>query len=238
MGRSDHQPPEPALVPVRRVGHDAAASDDAIHHAVSILNQGGVIAIPTDTVYGVAASIELPASLARLYTIKGRPEDRPLPVLLAGVAHLDMVAAPLDDRLKVFLDRFWPGGLTVAVPALPHVPPPVTARDGTVGVRVPNHPVTLALLQAAGGALAVTSANRSGQPAATSPAGAIAALGSRLDLVLDAGEAPGGEASTVIGVKQGRLVLYRPGVIAWSNLRQTWEELGGQVVVPGPGTVG
>lgn len=238
MGRFDPNGPNRAGVLVYPVGKSGAISDDVIRQAAAILDEGGVIAMPTDTVYGLAASIDRPDALARLYAIKGRPDDRPLPVLLANAMSADLVAEPVGARLTFFLDRFWPGGLTVALPARPGLKSPLRAVDGTVGVRVPDHPVTLALLRAAGGALAVTSANPTGLAPATCADAVVAALGVRLDLVLDAGEAPGGAASTVIGFDQEQLRLYRQGVVAWSEVRAAWEDAGGQVVASGPGTVG
>ena len=237
MGGSRSQRSDAAIAPVRHASGPGAGTEAAIREAVSILETGGVIAIPTDTVYGLAASIHRPEALARLYTVKGRPDDRPLPVLLAAVKMIELVADQPTKRLEALVDRFWPGGLTVALPALPRLEVPLRAGDGTVGVRVPDHPVTEALLRATGGALAVTSANPSGRPPALTAGEVVATLGQRIDLVIDAGQAPGGQASTVIGFDRGRLALYRQGAISWPALRRAWRELGGEVVGPGPGTV-
>lgn len=228
---------EKARVTVLDMHTGGAEANAAIRHAVSVLNDGGIIALPTDTVYGLAASIHRPDALARLYTVKGRPDDKPLPILIADSSVLDAVTEPPIDRLRLLIDQFWPGGLTVALPTKPHIVPPLRAPDGTVGVRVPAHTATLALLRAAGGALAVTSANLTGESPATAAEQIVAAFGARIELILDAGRAPGGEASTVIGVEEGRLRLYRQGAVAWSELQRTWEHADGQVVAPRPGTV-
>lgn len=237
MSEKQPTPDEKAHVTVLDVHTGGAASEDAISRAVAVLDGGGIVAVPTDTIYGLAASIHRSDALARLYTVKGRPEEKPLPILVADSSALDAVSEPPTEQLRGLLDQFWPGGLTVALPARTHIMAPLRAPDGTVGVRVPAHLITLALLRAAGGALAVTSANLSGQPPAITADQIVAALGARIDLVLDAGTAPRGEASTVIGVEEGRLRLYREGAIAWSELQCSWENAGGQVVAPRPGTV-
>lgn len=205
----------------------AATGDDAIALAAEALRAGKVIALPTDTVYGLAASLDYPEAIAAIYRIKGRPESKPLPVLLADPAALDRVAVldGADARLLALASRFWPGPLTVALPAAPHLPAGTLAEDGTTGVRVPDHPVTRAILAAAGGAAAVTSANRSGHPPARSGAVVIAEIGAHPDLalVLDAGETPGGTPSTVVTVTDGDLRIVREGALSAEELRAVWD---------------
>ncbi|HEV2109490.1 MAG TPA: L-threonylcarbamoyladenylate synthase [Thermomicrobiales bacterium] len=211
---------------------------EAIRRAAGVLDSGGVVAIPTDTVYGLAASLSRPDALDRVYEIKGRPQDRPLPVLLAAMDYLDQVAVVPEPPMRDLLTRFWPGGLTVALPARAGLPGQVLAPDGTVGVRVPAHPVTVALLHEAGGALAVTSANRSGHDPGLNPQDVLTALGGQIDLLLDDGPTRGNQPSTVVGSEHGRLVLHREGVVAWPDLLRAWQGAGGKVVAPRPGTVG
>lgn len=210
----------------------------AIQRAAEVLDSGGVVAIPTDTVYGLAASLGRPDALDRVYEIKGRPHDRPLPVLLAALDDLDRVAVAPEPPMREMLARFWPGGLTVALPARAGLPARVLAPDGTVGVRVPAHPVTVALLREVGGALAVTSANRSGQEPGLNPDDVLAALGGEIDLLLDGGPTLGDRPSTVIGSEHGRLVLHREGAVAWPDLLRAWQGADGKVVAPRPDTVG
>nr|MDQ3045095.1 L-threonylcarbamoyladenylate synthase [Chloroflexota bacterium] len=127
---------------------------------------GGVIALPTDTVYGLGASLAHGDALRRLFAIKDRPLNKPVPVLLASAAALANVALDFDERVERLLARYWPGPLTVILQGRDGMPPEVTGPDGSIGVRVPNHPVALELLERGGGGLAVTSANRSGEPPA------------------------------------------------------------------------
>lgn len=201
---------------------------DALDWAAEAVIDGGVIALPTDTVYGIGASLAHRAALQRIFAIKQRPADRILPILLSSPASLERIALELDERLELLLARYWPGPLTTVVPARQGMPPEVLAPDQTVGARVPNHPVALALIERVGGTMAVTSANRSGQPEAKTSNEVIRQLaGTGLDLVLDGGRTPGGVASTVIAVRDGELAILREGAIPSEHLRAAWAEFTG-----------
>jgi L-threonylcarbamoyladenylate synthase len=209
---------------------DATVPGD-IEQVAQVIMAGGVVALPTDTVYGVAASLAQPMALQRIYRIKGRPDEKPLPVLLAAADDLAHVAQDLPAALLALADRFWPGALTIVVPARADLPIEVTTIDvaggPTVGVRAPDHPAAIDVIARAGGAIAVTSANRSGQPAATTADEVAAALGSDCDAILDAGPSPGGIPSTVVAVKGGRLIVLREGAIAAARLAAAWREIAG-----------
>jgi L-threonylcarbamoyladenylate synthase len=202
----------------------------AAEWAAERLVAGGLVAFPTDTVYGLGASLAEPDALRRVFAIKDRPANRVLPVLLASVDDLALVTGEraIAPRLHDLLDRHWPGPLTVAVPARAGLPPEVVAPDGTVGVRVPNHPLALRLLEAAGGAIAATSANRSGQPPLGTAAEVAAALGDDLDLLLDGGATPGLLPSTVVAVADGALVILREGAIPAAELLEGWGSAPGE----------
>jgi L-threonylcarbamoyladenylate synthase len=217
-----------ATVPVRdwQDGRIVASGEEAITLAAQTLKAGKVIALPTDTVYGLAASLEYPEAIAAIYRIKGRPESKPLPILLSDRSALTQVTVPngADDRLLAVADRFWPGALTVALPAAAHLPVGTVAPDGTAGIRVPDHYVTRSVLAAAGGAAAVTSANRSGALPARSATAVIEELGAQPDLalILDAGETPGGTPSTVVTIQNGEFIIVREGAITAEELRSVW----------------
>ncbi|MDP9471280.1 MAG: L-threonylcarbamoyladenylate synthase [Chloroflexota bacterium] len=197
----------------------------AITWAAEQLAAGGVIAFPTDTVYGVGASLGRPDALGRVYAIKGRPLDRPLPVLLASVEALSRVAHDLDPKVALLLEHYWPGPLTVVVRAREGMPDEVLGPGGTIGTRVPNHPLAIRLLEQVGGALAVTSANRSGAaPACTAPEVADA-LGDALDLLVDGGPTPGGVPSTVVALAGDDLIILREGAILGDDLTAAWSSL-------------
>ncbi|HEX5499148.1 MAG TPA: L-threonylcarbamoyladenylate synthase [Thermomicrobiales bacterium] len=207
----------------------AADAPGAIERVAWLIAQGGVVAIPTDTVYGIAASLARPEALQRLYHIKGRPDDKPLPVLLASSAAMRLVAGDLPAEILALADRFWPGPLTVVAPARPDLPALATGKDregrSTVGLRVPDHAVARAVIERVGGALAVTSANRSGEASAASADDVAQALGSACDLILDAGAAPVGVSSTVVAIEDGEIVVLREGAIPAATVAAVWREL-------------
>lgn len=181
-------------------------------HAVDILKNGGVVAFPTDTVYGLAAWPWREDFVERLYIVKGRSSERAIAVLISHSSELDRVAEALSEHARLLAQHFWPGPLTIVVPKradLPHVLSPY----GTIGVRMPNHPVALKLLQSAG-PLAVTSANLSGQANTTNAQEVLAQLGGRIDLIIDGGAAPGGVPSTVVDCTGEDLVILRQGPIS------------------------
>lgn len=195
----------------------------ALERVIDAVQKGGVVAIPTDTVYGLAAHLAFPDALARIYTIKGRDLTKPLPVLLSAPERHMLVAEPMDARAEALVREFWPGPLTVAVPAREDLPSEARAEDDTVGIRVPNHSVTLAILErGGGGALAVTSANKSGEPPACTAAEIEAQLGGAVDLILDGGIAPCGLPSTVVRVRDATITIIREGAIARSAIDRVW----------------
>jgi L-threonylcarbamoyladenylate synthase len=201
-----------------------------IAEAVAVLRRGGVIAYPTETFYGLGALASDAAAVARLVGAKGRPGDRPLPLLGADLAQLTEVAefSPLGCRLAA---SFWPGPLTLVLPARSGLHPAITGGSGTVGVRVSGSDVAVALAAAAGGALVATSANPAGGSPATTAGGLDPDLRAQLDFVLDGGTTPGGEPSTVLAVDGDRLTLLRPGAVVLEALRAAagpgarWEAL-------------
>ncbi len=201
----------------------------AIEWAVETLVGGGVIAIPTDTVYGLAASVFSAPALARVYEIKGRPLDRSLPVLVSSIEALERLTEPLDDRVASVLDRYWPGPLTVVLPARHGFDQFLVSESGGIGVRMPNHPLALEVIEKAGGAIACTSANLSGQPPARSAAEVAASIGDVTDLILDGGIAPGGVASTVILIREGLISVIREGAIPFATIAAAWDETGNGV---------
>lgn len=197
----------------------------ALEQAIASLQKGGVVAYPTDTVYGLGASLHYPGSLRRVFEIKGRSREKTLPVLLASSADLATVSTGIDPRLLALASRFWPGPLTVAVPARSSLPAEVIAEDGTVGVRVPAHSVALTLAQRCGGALATTSANMSGYAPARRANEIGEPIRSLVDLVLDGGIARGGTASTVVRQEGATIVIIREGAIASTHIQSAWQDI-------------
>lgn len=190
----------------------------AVERARAVLARAGVVAAPTDTVYGLLANALAPEAVARVYALKGRGFDKPLPVLVASGAQARALAGALPPAFERLTAAFWPGALTLVVPASPSLPAALTAGSGTVGLRQADLPLIAALLAAAGFPLTGTSANRSGAPEATTGSEVEAQLGAELELILDGGPAGGGRPSTVVTLTGPRPVVVREGAIAAARL--------------------
>ncbi len=191
--------------------------DLSISRATETLRSGGVVAFPTDTVYGVGADPFQPEAVRKLYQIKGRPIDKPIPILVGSVDDVQRVAQNLPTIFGQLAEHFWPGELTLIVEAKA-LPAEVTAGGHTVGVRMPDHPLALALLQRYGGAIATTSANKSDEPPATSAAEVRAELGELVGVILDGGQTATRVASTVLDLSVLPPVILRHGGISLDQL--------------------
>ena len=186
---------------------------DVCLEAVKFLKSGGIVAIPTDTVYGLGADPFNPRAVQNLYTVKGRPDGKPIPLVLGSVADIHRVAQNLPCFFFHLTDRFWPGGLTIVVEGKDLLPV-LTAGGSTIGVRIPDNPLLLQILQAFGGPMAITSANLSGEPPATSAEEIGEELASRIDMIVDGGKTPGPIPSTVYDISVSPPVIRRHGVIS------------------------
>jgi L-threonylcarbamoyladenylate synthase len=198
-----------------------APDERLVWRAVEQLRAGEVVAIPTDTVYGLAAALDQPTAIRRIYELKGRDYAKPLPVLVSNIDEARRLAREFTPLMELVAERSWPGQLTMVVPASAAVPPCVMRGGDTVGLRMPNHPLALAIIEAAGGALAVTSANRSGELEARSAAEVGAVFGNELALIVDGGECPGGRPSTVVRIDRDGLEVLRVGDFDADILRRT-----------------
>ncbi len=189
-----------------------------IERAAALLRQGELVAFPTETVYGLGADASNPHAVAKIFAAKGRPADHPLIVHIAGAEHLDHWARDIPAEARVLAAKFWPGPLTLILKRHPDVPDAVTGGQDTVGLRVPGHPVALALLQAFGGAsgggLAAPSANRFGRISPTTAQHVREDLGAAVAMVLDGGPCQVGIESTIIDLTGRRAVLLRPGMLS------------------------
>ncbi len=190
---------------------------DAIQRALDVLKSGGLVAFPTDTVYGVGSLAFDGRAVESIYFAKDRPVEKAIPVLLGDAADLDKVASEVPAMARRLAARFWPGPLTLVIPKKPTLPESVSATD-TVGVRVPDHPVARALLRVAG-PMAVTSANISGQVSPSTAEEVLAQLGGRIGIILDGGKTPGGVPSTVVDCTGSELVILRAGPITLSEIK-------------------
>jgi len=190
---------------------------ETIQTALEVLQKGGLIAFPTDTVYGVGALAFDGKAVESIYKAKDRPIEKAIPVLIADAADMEKVGMDIPEIAYQLAARFWPGPLTCIVPKQPTLPESVSATD-TVGVRVPDHQVARALLRAAG-PMAVTSANISGQPSPSTAQEVLAQLGGRIDMIIDGGTIPGRIPSTLVDCTGKELKILREGPISMEEIR-------------------
>ncbi len=188
-----------------------AIPQDDIPAAAAILRAGGTVAFPTETVYGLGADASNPLAVRQIFEIKGRPDYHPLIVHIADVSQLHLWAENIPDAAWRLAEQFWPGPLTLILPRRGNVLDEITGGQDTVGLRVPAHPVALALLRAFGGGIAAPSANRFGRVSPTTAQHVRDELGSRVDVILDGGPCYVGVESTIVGLTTGKAVLLRPG---------------------------
>jgi L-threonylcarbamoyladenylate synthase len=207
---------------MRRVFVDPDAPQrDAIQEAAKWILNGGLVAIPTDTLYGLAADPFSAETVARVFAVKGRTTARALPLIAAGIAQAEEHLSRLPEDGHRLAARFWPGPLTLVVSAPRTLARDVTGGTGTVGVRVPADAVARAICAEAGRPITATSANVSGEPATPDPDEVERTLGDRLDLLIDTGMTRGGAASTIVDVTGAHPVLLRAGAISWDDI-QAW----------------
>lgn len=192
------------------------AGPEAITRAVEILKAGGVVAFPTDTVYGLGALAFTPASIEGLYDIKGREQTKAIAVLISSPSDLLLVADNPSAAALRLAQKFWPGPLTIVVPRNPKVPEALS-HNPTIGVRVPDHPVAQQLLAVAG-PMGVTSANLSGKPNAVTAEEVLAQLLGRVDLVIDGGKTPGDTPSTVVDMTAAAPKVLRVGPVSEAQI--------------------
>lgn len=196
-----------------------------IEEAADILRMGGTVAFPTETVYGLGANAMSSQAVEKIFIAKGRPSDNPLIVHIADLDGIYPLINNFSERAKILAGHFWPGPLTMVLPASPDVPSIVTAGLATVAIRMPNHPLALALIREAGVPLAAPSANISGQPSPTTAAHVMKDLQGKIDAIIDGGDAEVGVESTVIDMTEQLPVILRPGSVTREMLEAVLGEV-------------
>jgi L-threonylcarbamoyladenylate synthase len=201
-------------------------SDHAqIEKAAELLAAGELVAMPTETVYGLAADASSPAAVAKIFAAKGRPADHPLIVHIGDIAQLEQWAREIPPAARTLAEKYWPGPLTLILKRQANVPDAVTGGQDTVGIRMPNHPLALALLnefaKIGSGAVAAPSANKFGRISPTKAAHVKSDLGEAVALVLDGGESSVGIESTIVDLSRGVPVVLRPGAITAEEIEAT-----------------
>jgi L-threonylcarbamoyladenylate synthase len=200
--------------------------DTQIERGIRILRKGGLVAFPTDTVYGLGADAFNTEAVERIYRVKGRSPTQPFPLLVADISQVSMVAATWTPLASALARRFWPGALTLLLPAASSLPSILTAGSGTVGVRLPCHPIPTALARGVGNPIIGTSANLTGKASALTAGEVRAQLGGLVDLVIGGGRCPRGVESTVVDATSAAARMVRAGAIS----REALEAFLGQSV--------
>lgn len=194
-----------------------------IEKGIEILRQGGVIAFPTDTVYGLGAGAYKEPAIERIYKIKNRSSEMSLPLLIGDVSQVHEVAADIPAYGWRLIDRFWPGGLTLVVYRSRVIKDIITGGGDTVAIRMPDHPIPCALIKGSGMPIIGTSANVSGQPAVTTAADVRQQMDGAVDFIIDGGPAPQGVESTVVDITREVAVILRQGAISRSDIERVTE---------------
>ena len=212
----------------------ARADSASVREAAGILKTGGLVAFPTETVYGLGANAFDADAVLSIFTAKGRPADNPLIVHIHDRAQLDEIG-DIPPRAPALMDAFWPGPLTILFPRKASIPDVVTAGLSTVAVRMPSHPVALSLLKESGVPVAAPSANRSGRPSPTTAMHVLEDMRGIIPMILDGGPCEIGVESTVLDLTHGRPVILRPGGVTKSMLEEVLHEevyLAGSILRP------
>ena len=196
-----------------------------VEKGISILKKGGIVAFPTDTVYGLGAGANLHQAVERIYQIKGRPRNMALPLLLAHISQISEVAESVSPIVWLLARKFMPGALTIVLHKSSSVLDIVTGGGATVAVRVPAHPIPIALADGLGMPVVGTSANLSGKPSDLTAGEVYAQFGAKIDLIIDGGRCPGGRESTVVDVTGERPVVLREGAISQDELKKVCENM-------------
>jgi len=195
-----------------------------IDRAIKILKDGGIVAFPTDTVYGLGGNVFSIEAAERIYRVKQRPRHIPLPVLLADSTQLADIVAAVPETARYLMRHFWPGGLTLVLPKKDTLPDIITAGSNKVAVRIPDHVVPLALIRGLGAPIIGTSANISDKPSPVTAEEVDQQIGSQIDLIIDMGRCPGGLESTVVDVTGEIPVILRRGVISEEKILSVCRE--------------
>ena len=186
----------------------------ALNHAKEVILSGGVVAVPTESFYGLAVSVRDENAIHRLMFVKKRPEKNPILILISSADDLDRYVAQIPPIAMKLIRRFWPGGLTLVFQGKENLSPMLTSATGQIGVRLSSHPVPTGLARLTGVAITGTSANVSGEPACRSAAQVVKAIGNDIDLVIDGGETQGENVSTVLNVTVQPPEVLREGMVS------------------------
>lgn len=192
---------------------------EVLKKASAVLNDGGIVAYPTETFYGLGVKFDKENSLKKLFELKKRQEEKPMPLIIGSRASMSMIAASINEIAESLMDKFWPGPLTLILEAKKGLSPYLTADTGRIAVRIPGESAALYLVREAGFPITATSANPSGIPPAEDAETVIKYFGEKIDLIIDGGKTPGGLPSTIVDAAGKSIKIVREGVIAHHMLK-------------------
>jgi len=193
--------------------------EQVLRHAVDALKNGSIIAYPTETFYGLGTKFDMEDSLKRLYDIKQRPKEKPMPLIIGNNKLLSVVAVNVNQIALSFIEKFWPGPLTLILPAKKNLSEYITAGTGKVAVRIPGESFALSLAKTADFPISATSANLSGMPPAQDTEAVIRYFGDKIDLIFDSGSSTGGLPSTIVDVIGDEINILREGAISRESIK-------------------
>lgn len=193
---------------------------EQIQSGIAILGDGGLVAFPTDTIYGLGACFDNPTAIDRIYRIKQRPRNMGLPLLVANESQIGEIVEHISNTARLLIDRFLPGGLTLVMPRAKSVTNMVTGGAETVAIRIPAHPVPIALIKGTGKPIVGTSANISGKPGAIMADEVSLQLGNKINLIIDGGRCKGGRESTIVDITEDVPRLLREGAITRAEIER------------------
>ncbi len=195
-----------------------SVTEESIQEAAALLKQGGIVAFPTDTVYGLGAVCTNDEAVQKLFDAKGRDEGKPISLLVGGIEQVRLIAEEIPQAAVILMERYWPGALTVVLKKRPEISDRVSAGKDTIGIRMPDSKTAMELIKAAGHPLAAPSANTSGKRSSVTADDVIEDLKGKVDMILDGGVCPVGVSSTVVDLTGKEPVVLREGVITKSMI--------------------
>jgi len=201
------------------------AIQSQVDRAIVVLKRGGIVAYPTDTVYGLGASMARISAIEHIFEVKKRPKSMALPLLVADYDQIRQVAKTVPPEAWLLIQNFLPGALTLILRKSDNVPDIISAGGDTIAVRIPDHPIPIALIRGTGKPIVGTSANLSGKPSPLTADGVRTQLGNTVDLIIDCGRCPGGVESTVVDVTGRRPLVRRPGAISLEELKMACPDI-------------
>ena len=199
-------------------------TENSLKTAGEILKNGGIVAFPTDTVYGLGAAYSNENAVSKIFEAKGRDEGKPLSILVSDISQVELLALEIPEGTKKLMEKFWPGALTVILKKRPEISDKISAGKDTIGIRMPDYSVTLDLIREAGSPLAAPSANTSGKRSSVSAEDVFEDLNGKIDMLLDGGTCPVGLSSTVLDLTGEEPLILREGIITKTMIDEVINE--------------